>query len=83
MEYAELEKYGEKEADFLMNKFAKMEDDIDDSCTDNFRVCKIGNAAEEELYEDHKSSGCCGEEDREVTHPETGKQFKIGCNYGH
>lgn len=61
----------------------KMIKEVDDPCIDNFRVVEVGDPYEEIIYNIIIEEGCCGFEDREITHEPTGKKFKIGCNYGH
>lgn len=51
-------------------------------CMDNFRVCLIGNAMQEAIYAAAEEQGCCGYADIVVTCT-SGKQYQVGCNYGH
>lgn len=48
---------------------------------DNFRITKIGNEEEEELYNMSRKKGCCGYYDEIITIRHV--KFKIGFNYGH
>jgi len=48
---------------------------------DNFRVAKVGDDAETELYNKARKNGCCGYHDEE--YQIMFQTFKIGCNYGH
>lgn len=50
---------------------------------DNFRIARIGNTAEEAVYQARKNKGCCGEIDVSYYDRETKLSFLVGCNYGH
>ena len=50
---------------------------------DNFRVAETSSSAELEEYERRREGGCCGSHDEEYLDEETGREFMIGCNYGH
>ena len=79
---AELLKYFSPEvAEFLVQEFEKMDEQIDDPCTDNYRFCRVGDPVTEEMYHTRKEEGCCGSEDRYVSYQ--GEIYQIGLNYGH
>ena len=50
---------------------------------DNYRVAEVGDSAEEAEYERIRDEGCCGSVNQVYTHPTTGKQILVGCNWGH
>lgn len=48
---------------------------------DNYRVARVGNAAEEAIYETARDAGCCGSNNRVIELE--GVKIKFGFNYGH
>lgn len=74
--------YDPPTASWLNEQIAKMIKEVDDPCTDNIRFANIRKSSQMRRYKRKFNQGCCGFEDRIVTHPEFGT-FKIGCNYGH
>jgi hypothetical protein len=52
-------------------------------CADGLRVAEVGDSSEKSWFQNIKSAGCCGEYESILTHPETIKEIRIGCNYGH
>lgn len=65
---------------WLCNKIGSAYQDVDDLCTDNFRLSRDYQS---DAYEDARAQGCCGFYDQEVRNPRTGAVFWIGFNYGH
>lgn len=55
-------------------------DDIYEN-TDNFRVCRVGDKAEEAAYQKAFDRGCCGYKDWEIEIEDV--KYKLGFNYGH
>lgn len=53
-----------------------------DHCIDNERFAEVGNDEQETDYTAAEQSGCCGRDDSIVTHT-SGRNFRIGFNYGH
>ena len=53
---------------------------MDDFC-DNYREAFTDDPAQVKEYEEIYSSGCCGTHD--VTVLVDGREFDMGCNYGH
>jgi hypothetical protein len=58
-------------------------DMINHDCADNFRIARIGNVKEEELYNLQRDKGCCGFFDTSYYDRATKQGFLVGCNYGH
>lgn len=77
-----VESYGPL-AGWLQSQLDDMVREVDDPAVDNLRWAEKSVSRQRRAYYRAKASGCCGSEDREVTHPETGRVFLIGCNYGH
>jgi hypothetical protein len=50
---------------------------------DNFRVAETSNLDEMDEYQQRMDRGCCGFHDEYWTDKETGREFAIGCNFGH
>ena len=50
---------------------------------DNHRLALVGNAVDEERYDEIAAGGCCGSAGFVFTHEPTGKAFRYGFNYGH
>lgn len=73
--------YGDKLGTFLTNRFAKMIRLVNDSCIDNYRVCKVGDVESEDKYQKQLEDGCCGFIDREFHFDND--IYRIGFNYGH
>jgi len=67
--------------DTLDDAICWMEDEINDPCIDNFRYTSTDNYDGMVTYEQQQESGCCGSYDTYVTIG--GKEWMIGCNYGH
>ena len=61
--------------------WAWVEQEVDDSCVDNYRLAFEGDEEAEGKYMHAQSHGCCGYFDSVVRID--GKLAKIGCNYGH
>lgn len=57
-------------------------DEQDMECADNFRFSPEDDGHGLNEYEDIRDSGCCGYFDR-VVEDNTGRKWKVGCNYGH
>ena len=76
-------RYNDEVGQWVNDQIKKMIEEIDDPCTDNFRVAELGTPYEFHVYKYIENEGCCGFEDREITHEPSGRVFKIGCNYGH
>lgn len=77
-----LESYGELSS-WLERQIDEMREEVNDPCIDNTRWAEKSVSRQRRAYYRAKAEGCCGSEDMEVTHPETGRVFLIGCNYGH
>ena len=58
-----------------------MEEQVADSCVDNYRFAYEDDAEATRLYYDLKSAGCCGFFDADII--VDGRNAIIGCNYGH
>jgi hypothetical protein len=71
---------GTDDLQFMVNKAAALYQEIDDPCTDNFRVSRLPESA---AYCEAVAGGCCGSVDQEWTNPLTGNSFVVGFNYGH
>lgn len=76
-------RYGKDVAEWLTKELEQMFLETHDYCIDNVRVCRMSDPTDVDRYEDDRTKGCCGYEDKEVTYPETNEVYQIGCNYGH
>ena len=56
---------------------------INDPCVDNCRIARCDNEIDLKIYEEMRSSGCCGSYDEKWTNEVTGNSYLFGCNYGH
>lgn len=69
---------------YCCNQMAKLYNQINDPCCDNFRFCqanKDGTATDEYLEQARK--GCCGRASVFINNEYTGNKFWFGFNYGH
>lgn len=67
--------------DTLEDALDWMELEVDDPCIDNIRSTPTDDHVRMVVYEQQQNSGCCGSFDTFVT--VGGKEWLIGCNYGH
>jgi hypothetical protein len=81
------QKFGVDEAAFLVSAISAWfeanggSDEFD--CSDNFRLCRVGDPIGEAEYEDARSDGCCGFVDIEIGPSPAGHIYRHGFNYGH
>ena len=69
-----------------------------DGCLSHFRVCRVGDAAQEAVYEATRAAGCCGRCDEKFTFFTCGDReacwgdpdddigvevYRLGFNFGH
>lgn len=52
-------------------------------CSDNFRLCRVGDFDGEDEYEAARNDGCCGSVDIEIGPSPAGHKYRYGFNYGH
>ena len=77
-------KFGVEEAAFINNATnAWFATEGEFECSDNFRLCRIGDLAGEAEYEDARNDGCCGFIDIEIGPSPAGHKYRYGFNYGH
>ncbi len=73
--------YGILIDEWLERQISKMTRDLD--FVDNIRICKLKDKEDVKKYEEQRSHGCCGFEDKEVFCWLDASWYRIGCNYGH
>lgn len=81
------QKFGVDEAAFLVREIGAWfeanggSDEFD--CSDNFRLCRVGDSDGEAEYETIRNDGCCGSVDIEIGPSPAGHTYRHGFNYGH
>jgi hypothetical protein len=81
------QKFGVEEAAFLVCEIGAWfeanggNDEFD--CSDNFRLCRVGDPIGEAEYEEIRNGGCCGSVDTEIGPSPAGHVYRYGFNYGH
>lgn len=72
------------EADFdeVQEIIDRWSTELEYDCMDNVRVALVGDKEQEERYDQAEAGGCCGSFD--IVHTcKSGREYRIGCNYGH
>ena len=81
------QKFGTEEASFLAHEISAWIDANGGSdefeCSDNFRLCQVGDPIGESEYGEIRNSGCCGSVDIEIGPSPAGHFYHYGFNYGH
>lgn len=78
-------KYDSSSGNVPNEVYQALEDFIEDlqmECADNFRFTPVGDVEGEAWYAELEAYGCCGGFER-IVKDVTGKDWRIGCNYGH
>lgn len=76
-------KYGPEIDAWIQVQIEQLEKETGDNCIDNHRWAEKNCRPEMKRYRNAVKHGCCGFADKEITHPETGRIFMVGFNYGH
>lgn len=71
------------EREWAYKELSELVDSEELDYADNYRAAEVGDSADEAEYERVENEGCCGQFSRILTHPITGKQILVGCNWGH
>lgn len=73
----------ERVALWASRKLQQLKQTHGDSCTDNYRVARVGNTCQERRYRRQRKNGCCGFFDCIEICPINGLSYRLGFNFGH
>lgn len=76
------ERYGNEIGTWLFNKIQTALKTVNNTIIDKRRVAEVGHRVENIIYEDMKDEGFGDPYDELIKHKNTGREFKIGFNYG-
>lgn len=70
---------------FIANRAGNLQQSLESAgCVDNFRDTEVVDDENvNPQYQVAVDNGCCGSSDYLYNNPVTGKNFRIGFNYGH
>lgn len=80
-----LDHYGTEEVSFIEQELEKfwIENDGEFEFMDNYRLGRVGDAAEEAEYDEIARTGCCGSHDMVIGPSPGGHSYRYGFNHGH